>query len=118
MPEILKASPPALREALYALSLAQGVPDAALLDDVVRRYPQYAAELTEFAIALAVDTLHDAATESAASDSDEAPTTVTPAVSHAISRFQNRLHTIARTGVPPFEHQSAATPINARCQCV
>ena len=113
MPQILKASPPALREALYALSLAQRVPDAALLDDVVRRYPQYAAELTEFAIALAVDALHDAATESAASDSDEAPTTVTPAVSRAMSRFQNRLHAIGRTGVPPLENQSAVAPASA-----
>ena len=113
MPQILKASPPPLREAFYALSLEQRVPDAALLDDVVRRYPQYAAELTEFAIALAVDALHDAATESAVSDSDEAPMTVTPAVSRAMSRFQNRLHAIARRGVPSLEHQSAAAPTSA-----
>ena len=35
------ASPHALREAFYALSTAQDVPDAKLLDDVVRRYPQF-----------------------------------------------------------------------------
>ncbi len=110
MPQILTASPPALREAFYALSLEQRVPDAALLDDVVRRYPQYAAELTEFAIALAMDALHDATTESAVSDTDEAPMTVTPAVSRAMSRFQNRLHAIAKRGVPSLEPQSAAAP--------
>ena len=113
MPQIPTASPPALREAFYALSLDQHIPDAALLDDVVRRYPQYAAELTEFAIALAVDALHDAATESAVSDTDEVSTTVTPAVSRAMSRFQNRLHAVARTSVPPLEHQSTATPTSA-----
>ena len=113
MSQLPTASPPALREAFYALSLEQRVPDAALLDEVVRRYPQYAAELTEFAIALAVDALHDAATESAVSDSDEAPITVTPAVSRAVSRFQNRLHARARRGAPSLEHQSAATPTGA-----
>lgn len=102
-----------LRDALYELSIEQHVPDAALLDDIVRRYPQYAAELTEFAIALAVDALHDVATEFAESDTDEVPMAVTPAVSRAISRFQNRLHAIARTSVPSFEPQSVATPTNA-----
>ena len=102
-----------LRDALYELSIKQHVPDAALLDDMVRRYPQYAAELTEFAIALAVDALHDTATESAESDTNEEPMTVTPAVSRAMSRFQNRLYAIARTGVPPLEHQSAAVPTSA-----
>src|SRR3546814_19227236 len=33
----LTASPPELREALYSLSMAKDVPDAALLDDFVRR---------------------------------------------------------------------------------
>lgn len=102
-----------LRDALYELSIEQHVPDAALLDDIVRRYPQYAAELTEFAIALAVDALHDVATESAVPDTDEAPITVTPAVSRAMSRFQNRLHAIARRGVPSLEHQSAVAPTSA-----
>ena len=105
-----------LRDAFYELSIEQHVPDAALLDDIVRRYPQYAAELTEFAIALAVDALHDAATESAEPDTDEAPMTVTPAVSRAMSRFQNRLYTEGRTEVVPSEEQSStdsgSVPVN------
>ena len=57
MSQTLNASPRALREALYVLSTEQDVPDAKLLDDVVRRYPQFGEELTEFAIAIAVDAL-------------------------------------------------------------
>ena len=44
-----------LRDAMYAMSLAKSVPDADLLDEFVRRYPQHADALTEFAIELAVD---------------------------------------------------------------
>ena len=32
----ITASPPELRDALYALSIAKDAPDAALLDDLVR----------------------------------------------------------------------------------
>lgn len=48
-------APPTLREALYSLAVAQEIPDAKVLDDVVRRFPQYGNELTEFAIVIAVD---------------------------------------------------------------
>src|SRR3546814_13803758 len=62
----LTASPPELREALYSLSMAKDVPDAALLDDFVRRFPQFGGELTNFAIAIAIDALHgDAVVEAA-----------------------------------------------------
>lgn len=91
------AGTPPLREAFYALSMAQCVPDAELLDDVVRRYPVYAKELTEFAIELALDVLRG----DIAADLAEAalnPAQVSPAVSRAMSRFHNRLHAI-RTGV-------------------
>ena len=37
-----------LRDVLYAFSLAKPVPDAPLLDEFVKRYPQYAAEITDF----------------------------------------------------------------------
>ena len=57
MSQTINASPRALREALYVLSTEQDVPDAKLLDDVVRRYPQFGEELTEFAIVIAVDAL-------------------------------------------------------------
>lgn len=96
MSQTLNASPPALREAFYTLSAAKDIPDAKLLDDVVRRYPQFGGELTEFAIAIAIDALRgDRVIEAAEAAID--PNVVSPAVSRAMSHFQNRLH--AATGV-------------------
>ena len=87
------ASPRALREALYVLSTEQDVPDARLLDDVVRRYPEFGEELTEFAIAIAVDALRgERAVEDAEGSID--PSAVSPAVTRAMSHFQNRLHAV------------------------
>ena len=93
MNQTLSASPRALREALYVLSTEQDVPDANLLDDVVRRYPEFGEELTEFAIAIAVDALHG---ERAVEDVEGAidPSAHSPAVSRAMSHFQNRLHAV------------------------
>lgn len=97
MKETPNTSPRELREAFYILSTAQDVPDARLLDDVVRRYPQFRKELTDFAIAIAVDALRgDRAVEAAEAAID--PNTVSPAVSRAMSHFQNRLHAVT-TGV-------------------
>ncbi len=94
MSQTVNAGPGTLREAYYALSIAQDIPDARLLDDVVRRYPQFGDELTEFAIAIAVDALRgDRAIEAAEAAID--PSLVTPAVSRAMSHFQNRLHAVA-----------------------
>jgi hypothetical protein len=91
MNSTLDPSSPTLREALYALSVAKEVPDAELLDAVVGRYPQYADDLTEFAIAIAVDALHgDADVEAAEAALD--PVVISPVVSRALSRFQNRLY--------------------------
>lgn len=75
-----------LRDVLYAFSMAKPVPDAPLLDEFVKRYPQYAAEITDFAIEVAIDAAGDDKIEA-----DNAGTTVSPAVSRAMSRFQNRL---------------------------
>lgn len=97
MSQTLNESPHSLREAFYALSTAQDMPDARLLDDVVRRYPAFGKELTEFAIAMAVDALRgDRAAEAAEAALD--PGVVSPAVGRAMSRFENRLHAVA-TGV-------------------
>jgi len=93
MSQTLNASPRALREAFYALSTAQDIPDAKLLDDLVRQYPQFGAELTEFAVAIAVDSLRgDRIIEAAEAAID--PNVVSPAVSRAMSHFQNRLHAV------------------------
>ena len=91
MNQTLCTSPRALREGQYALSTERDVPDAKLLDDVVRRYPEFGEELTEFAIALTVDALRG---KRVVEDSEGAidPSAVSPAVSRAMSHFQNRLH--------------------------
>jgi hypothetical protein len=78
-----------LRDVLYALSVAQEVPDAILVDDFVRRFPDYASEITEFAIELAADAIDDAN-----GDSESAEAGVSAEVSRAMSRFQNRLHAV------------------------
>jgi hypothetical protein len=80
----IKARTP-LREVLYAFSLAKAVPDVELLDDFVRRYPGYAAEITEFAVEIAIDAARGDV------DVEESALKMTPAVSRAMSRFQNRL---------------------------
>ena len=89
----LTAGEQSLREALYELSIAKHLPDAQVLDDVVRRYPQFAEDLIDFAIELTLDALRG----EAAADAEEAaidPSNISPAVSHAMSRFHNRLHAL------------------------
>lgn len=94
----LHVSSRALREALYFLSTEQYIPDAKLLDDVVRRYPEFGEELTEFAIAIAIDALRG---ERVVEDAEVAiePSAVSPAVSRAMSHFQNRLHSVTAGAV-------------------
>jgi hypothetical protein len=89
---------PVLREAFYELSLAKEVPDAETLDEVCRHYPQHCAELTQFAIALALDALTaEAASEAALAQVD--PSRVSPMVSRAISNFHNRLHSAQNASI-------------------
>ena len=76
-----------LREVLYEFSLSKRVPNAELLNDFVHRFPQYADRLTEFAIELAMDTLQPEPDAKTAIDTS----TMSPAVSRAISRFHRRL---------------------------
>ena len=71
-----------LRNVLYELALAKPAPDAALVDEFVRYYPEYASELTEYAIELALDAI---AVQSEPVDLPMA--TTTPSVSRAMSRF-------------------------------
>ena len=82
------------REALYALAMAENMPDAGVLDDIVRQYPQFSRELTEFAVELALDSLVEGGAAEAAAD----PTKVSPAVSRAMSSFHNRLYALRRAG--------------------
>jgi hypothetical protein len=92
-----------LQDALYALALAKPAPDAAVLDDLVRRYPQYAAELTDMAVVLALEVLADGDDEPMLED--VSGTSV--AVSRAMSRFQNRLYAAMKT------QESAKSPTAA-----
>ena len=97
-------TPTALRDVLYAFSLAKPVPDARLLDEFVRRYPDYAAEITDFAIELAID-----AAQGGDTDVQEAESAVSPAVSRAMSRFQNRLFALRQDEVSGSTTSAAAS---------
>lgn len=89
-----------LRDAIYALALAKPVPDAELLDEFARRYPQYADALTDFAIELAIDALQHGDDDR---DISADPDAISAVVSRVMSRFQNRLFEIS-------QKQAAAEP--------
>lgn len=91
---ICTPSVPSLREALYTLAIANEIPDAKVLDDVVCQYPQYSVELTEFAIAIAIDALRGDA-DVAAAEAQIDTGVVSAAVNRAMSRFHNRLFEVA-----------------------
>lgn len=100
-----------LREAFYELSLAKHAPDADLLDEMVCRYPQFAEELTSFAIELAVDALHDKIGASSAEPAAHL-SHVSPAVSRAMSRFQNRLHSVRQKTAPTTPPALSTEPVS------
>jgi len=83
-------SPRPLSDALYAFALATSAPNAELLDEFVRRYPEHALALTDFAIEWALDT----AVGSCRDTMEPAPTLTSPVVARAMSRFHNRLHAV------------------------
>ena len=88
-----------LQDALYNLSIEKEMPDAALLDDVIRAYPEFSEELTDFAIDLAMDRYTNRMPEEQAIPSAAELQNVSPAVSRALSRFQNCLHSVQTTAV-------------------
>lgn len=74
-----------LGEVLNALARAMPVPNAEILEDFVRRYPEHADALTEFAVELVIDFGGE-------SDDDEdlpATNAVSTAAGKAISHLQN-----------------------------
>jgi hypothetical protein len=99
-----------LRAACYEISMAKDVPDAALLDEVVRRYPQFGSELTEFAILVALDALRERA--GAPSAAPEGGDSVSPAVSRAMSRFHNRLHAESLKAAAPAKTSAMSEAVN------
>ncbi len=99
-----------LRAACYEISMAKDVPDTALLDEVVRRYPQFSKELTEFAILVALDALRERADAHVVVP--EGRDSVSPAVSRAMSRFHNRLHAESLKEVAPAKKPAIGEVVN------
>ena len=87
----LSGTPP-LREALYALAMSGSLVDAQAFDVIVRQYPEYAEELTDFAVELFLDSIEKAVSEVTEATVDHQE--VSPVVSRAISTFHNHLYTL------------------------
>lgn len=80
-----------LDDVLNAFAMAKAVPDAETLEEFTRNYPAYAEALTELAVELLLDdALADEADEVGGGES------VSPAVSRAISYFQNAVYEIEK----------------------
>lgn len=76
------------QDAIQELIEANKLPDAELVEGIVRQYPEFASEITEFAVELALDMLVNK------DDEQEAPVDleeVSPMVARAISNFENEL---------------------------
>jgi hypothetical protein len=86
-----------LRDALYELAAGKETLNAEVLDDVVRKYPKYAEELTSFAVELALSALREKAAEAAEAAIDY-DGKVSDVVSRALSRFHNRRHAVKTAG--------------------
>jgi hypothetical protein len=82
-----------LQDVLYAFSLAKETPDAELLEDFARKYPEHASELTD----LAIDIVMDVGLSEDVAATNAVEPCFSPAVSRAMSRFQNRLFEVKRT---------------------
>ncbi len=91
---------PSLDDVLYEFALSKSTPDAELLDQFARSYPEHAAAITDFAVNLVLEIGYGNTIEA-----DNAK--VTPAVSRAMSSFQNRLFAAKRARETP---PSAAVP--------
>lgn len=97
-----------LRDVMYAMSLAKSVPDAELLDEFVRRYPEHADALTEFAIELALDGLQHGDDDL---DVPADPDAISPVVSRVMSQFQNRLFEISQKRAPSPAARAATAAV-------
>lgn len=97
--------PEALRDVLYQFSMAKEIPDAELLDEYARLYPDYAEMLTDFAVQLVVESKQSKVVETSAPE-----TRVSPVVSRAMSRFQSALHSAKTRPVLSHEVDATVTP--------
>jgi hypothetical protein len=89
--------PTSLSDAKYHLALSKPSPDVELLDELVRRFPEHANDLTEFAIALALDAFGGPEDETF----EVSATETSSAVSKAMSRFHNRLYAEKKAASSP-----------------
>lgn len=79
-------------DVLHEFALATTKPDAELLEQFVRRYPEHAAALTDFAVLLALGFYSENSESAVTADSVAAE--MAPIVSRAMSRFENRLYAV------------------------
>ena len=105
--------PSAMEDALYELSFERDPLDADVLDRFVGRFPEFKLELIERAIELALDALHDEALESTKPEPEIDPASISPAVSRALSRYQNRLHALGGTGQSNARSKSPAGEVSS-----
>jgi hypothetical protein len=96
-----------LDDVLNAFALAKAVPDPDTLEEFTRKYPAYAEALTEFAVDLLLD---DAIPDEADTSEIDASEAVSPAVSRAISYFQNAVYELESKPAAPL--RSVAQPKN------
>lgn len=99
-------SPVTLREVLYQFAMAKDIPDVELLDEFVRQHPEYAEALTNFAVELVVESLAESKTRAAV-----IPAELSPAVSRAMSKFQNALHRVKTRGSATARERVPATVV-------
>jgi len=78
----LSQSIPPLNDAIYELSISGDIPSIKGLDSLIRRFPEHSQTLTDFAILLAADSLHDEQ-----QSQQVLRLKLSPAVSHAMNRF-------------------------------
>jgi len=80
-----------LEDVLYAFSIAKPIPDAELLEEFIRRYPEYTEYLSDFAMEIVKDSM--IAGDLASPDAEQARKfQFSPSVTRAMSRFQNALY--------------------------
>ena len=91
-----------LKDVLYEFTLAKAVPDAELLDDFIRRYPEHAAALTKYAVDLALDPVPEDEAASVPATLETSPT-----VSRVMSRFQNQLFKIKQAEAAQVQKTSS-----------
>lgn len=98
-----------LREAFYELAMGGSSPDPETLEALIRLYPDHSAELTDFAISLALDPWADNDEEVVAPVRAEHG--ISAAASHAVSAYHNAVYKLRESegaGATPAAASAAA----------